>query len=494
MIAYDHRTNHFSAMSSSSLVDDTEGERMYRTASGCSSEAVRLQRQPGTGRTSCRSALAACFILIMFLLPLSVSAQTAAQGEILTLSKAIDAALANQPTISASQYAVRASEARVGEALSNYYPQVNVSGAYSRISPATSSLRSTTVTPTTSSTNTASGGGTPYNSYTTTASLSQNVYDFGKTASQVRINRLNTESARFDLSNTRDTVVLNVKQAYFNALQADRNRDVAIQAVKQFQQHLEQARGFFEVGTKAKFDVTKAEVDLSNAELNLIKAENQVRQSRVTLNNAMGIANPPAYTLESNLLYAAFELPFEKAVETAYTQRPDLQSLVKRKEASKESVNLARKGYFPQLTGSANYYYSGTDFPLERGWTYGLNVSVPIFTGFLTKYQVAEAQANLGTVEANERSLRLDIYSQVQQAYLSLREAGERTKTAQLAVRQAKENVELATGRYQEGVGSPLEVTDAVVALSNAEVAYTSALTDYKNAQAAIEKAIGEKS
>ncbi len=467
---------------------------MYRTASSCSSATAPLQGAPGTMAAGRRWRVAASIVLIMFLLPLTALAQTGAQGEVLTLTKAIDTALANQPTISASQYAVRASEARIGEALSNYYPQVSVSGAYSRISPAASGLRSTTVSPTTSSTNTASGSGTPFNSYTTSASLSQNVYDFGKTASQVRINRLSTESARFDLSNTRDTVVLNVKQAYFNALQADRNRDVAKQAVRQFQQHLEQARGFFEVGTKAKFDVTKAEVDLSNAELNLIKAENQVRQSRVTLNNAMGIANPPEYTLEDNLLYATFELPFENAVQKAYAQRPDLQSLVKKREASKESVNLARKGYFPQLTGSANYYYSGTGFPLENGWTYGLSISVPIFTGFLTKYQVAEAQANLGTVEANERTLRLDIYSQVQQSYLSLREAGERVKTAQLAVRQAKENVELATGRYQEGVGNPLEVTDAVVALSNAEVAYTSALTDYKNAQAAIEKAIGERS
>ena len=96
-------------------------------------------------------------------------------------------------------------------------------------------------------------------------------------------------------------------------------------------------------------------------------------------------------------------------------------------------------------------------------------------------------------MSANEQSLRLDIYSQVQQAYLSLRAAEERISASELGVRQAKENVELATGRYDAGVGGPLEVTDAIVAQANAEVAYTSALTDYKNAQAAVEKAIGEK-
>jgi outer membrane protein TolC len=94
-------------------------------------------------------------------------------------------------------------------------------------------------------------------------------------------------------------------------------------------------------------------------------------------------------------------------------------------------------------------------------------------------------------LRANEQSLRLDIYSQVQQGYLTLREAEESIGTSELTVRQAKENVELATGRYQAGVGSPLEVTDALVGLNNAQVAYTQALTDYKNAQASIEKAIG---
>lgn len=431
--------------------------------------------------------------LLLLLLPLSVWAETIQPGEFLTLDRAIEIALKTQPSIVASQYAVKANEARVGQALSSYYPQLTGSGAYSRVSPA-SSGRSTTVqsTGTSAGTSTASTQGS-YDVYTSSVGLSQLVTDFGKTSSQVKINRLNTESSRLDLANAEETVILNVKQAYYNVLQAQRNRDVARHAVQQFQQHLEQARGFFEVGTKAKFDVTKAEVDLSNAQLNLIRAENQVKLAFVTLNSAIGIPSAPEYSLQDNLLYAKYELPFEDAINKAYAQRPDLQSLAKKKEASSEAVNLARKNYYPQVTANANYYYTGADFPLQNGWSYGLNLSVPIFTGFLTRYQVAEAQANFGTAKANENSLRLDIYSQVHQGYLSLLEAAESIETSQLAVRQAKENVDLATGRYQEGVGSPLEVTDAIVAQQNAELSYSAALRDYKNAQAAIEKAIGEK-
>jgi outer membrane protein TolC len=81
----------------------------------------------------------------------------------------------------------------------------------------------------------------------------------------------------------------------------------------------------------------------------------------------------------------------------------------------------------------------------------------------------------------------------LQQGYVNLRDASERITASEVSVRQAKENVELANGRYEAGVGSPLEVTDAIVAQANAESTYTAALRDYKSAQAAIEKAVGTK-
>jgi outer membrane protein len=429
-----------------------------------------------------RALCAVCISLCCFL-PLSVYGDVITAGGTLTLQRAIDIALKNQPSILAGQSTIRANEATIGQARANYYPQLTASGSYSKISPATSGI--------------GTGTAGKYDQYSSSVGLSQTIFDFGKTPTQVRINSLNTESSRFDLDNTLDTVVFNVKQAFYNVLQTQRIRDVAVESVKQFQQHLDQAQGFYGVGTKSKIDVTKAEVDLSNARLNLIKAENQVRLSRVTLNNAMGISDVQDYNLEDNLFYTKYGLLFEEALSKVYNQRPDLQSLIKRKEAAKSSIDLARKGYFPVLSGNANYAYSGnnssvgTGFPLNNNWNYGVSISIPIFSGFDTKYKVAQAQANYDTITANEQSLRLDVYSQLQQAYLSLRQADESILTSEVAVRQAKENVELATGRYQAGVGSPLEVTDALVSLNNAQVAYTQALTDYKNAQASIEKAIG---
>jgi len=105
---------------------------------------------------------------------------------------------------------------------------------------------------------------------------------------------------------------------------------------------------------------------------------------------------------------------------------------------------------------------------------------------------VAEVQANLEVLAANEALLRQTIDQDIKQAWLNLQEAADRGVAAELIVRQAAENLELANGRYTSGVGSPIEVTDALVAASNAKTAQISALYDYKLAQSSLEKATGE--
>jgi len=412
------------------------------------------------------------------------------KGELLTLERCIEIALKRQPNIIAALYTVDVNRNRVGEALSNYYPQIEANASYTRLKPftGTQKLVSTGLSGTSVSTSTAS-----FDQYSGTLTLNQIIHDFGRTSSQVSISRLNLASSGMDLENVSEQIVLNVKQTYYAVLLAKRNKAVADETVQQFQQHLEQAKGFYEVGTHPKFDVTKAEVDLSNAKLNLIRADNAVRLAVVNLNNAMGVPDAPDYILEDNLSFEKYAITFEGALSTAFTNRPDLKSIIAKRKAAEESIALARANYYPTISGNAAYNVFGTDFPLSSGWSIGAAVSFPIFSGFLTKHQVDEAKANLNVIKANEESQRLSIFLDVQQAYLNLKEAGERVPTAELTVTQAKENLDIANGRYSAGVGSPIEVTDAQVAYTNAETAYSQALADYKVAKAALEKAMGSR-
>ncbi|MCX5843368.1 MAG: TolC family protein [Deltaproteobacteria bacterium] len=400
------------------------------------------------------------------------------RGDTLDLNQCIEIALKKQPNIVAAMGNVNINQSRVGQAKSTYYPQINWTSGYSRISPATGVLLK---------------GGSAYDEYLSNVNLSQTIYDFEKTSTQVKIQNLNLDSSRSDLDNVASQIVFGVKQAYFGLLQAKRNRDVAAETVQQFQQHLDRAKGFFEVGTKPKFDVTKAEVDLSNAKLNLIKGENAFRIARVSLNNAIGMPEAPGYTIVDEFGFQLYTTSLEDALKRAYTFRPDLLSLSAKREAAERTIELQKKGYYPTLSGNANYAFSGEEFPLEKGWTVGATLNFPLFSGLSTKYQVEEARANLQVLKANEEALKQSIHLDVEQAYLNLQQARDSITTTELTVRQATENFELANGRYTSGVGSPIEITDALVSLANAKTAYIAALYDYKVARASMEKAMGIK-
>jgi len=422
-------------------------------------------------------------ILLGLILPFpSAAGELIKKGEILDIQRCIDIALKNHPGILAAANTVKAGESRVGQARAGYYPQVSGSASYSRTEPTSTTSGRLSTTP-----------GSVYDSYGSSVGLSQNVYDFGKTSTQVKIQSLNLDASRSDFDNVNAQMVFGVKQAYYGLLRAKRNQDVAREVVGQYEHHLRQAKGFFEIGTKPKFDVTKAEVDLSNAKLNLLKAENAFRLARVSLNNAMGLPEAPDYEIKDSLAFQRVEINLDEALKKAYDRRPDLQSIVVKEKALEENIALQKKGYYPYVTGNASFGWGGDSFPLDQGWNFGATLNIPLFSGLSTKYQVEEARANLDVLKANEETLRQGIYLDVKQAWLNLQEAADRIVTAEVIVRQAAENLELANGRYASGVGSPIEVTDALVAESNAKTSFIAALYDYRVAQATMEKATGER-
>ena len=400
--------------------------------------------------------------------------------EKLTVDRCVQVALRNSPNILSASHTVNATRSRVGQAWSGYYPQITFTGSYvSRDTALPGALNTDTTV--------------RQDGYVGTGALTQNIIDFGKTGTQVSIRQKDLDASREDLRDATGLIVFNVKSAYYGLLRAEKSRNVLRETVALFEKQLEVARGFFEAGERSKFDVTNAEVELSNQKLNLVRAENALRIARVTLNNAMGVPKAPEYTIEDTLSFQKYAITLEEASDRAFLNRPDIRSAAARRESAEGSLSLARKGYLPTLSGNANYTRGGGTYYLEPdSWSVGVTLTIPFFSGFLTTHQVGEAKENLGTVRANEEALQQNVLLTVQQVYIKLQEAEERLGVAELTVKQAEENYELAHGRYEEGVGSPIEETDALVKLSNARLNVVAALADYKVAEAELQKAMGE--
>ena len=401
------------------------------------------------------------------------------RGETVDLNRCVSIALERLPALLAARATSEADQSLVREAESAYYPQISWASSAGRTSVGP---RTSLGIPT---------GSVTFNSYSTGLSLSQNIFDFGRTPAQVRIQKLGYRASLSDVETATQQAVFAVKQSYYSVLQAKRNLDVAEEAVRQYQAHLDQAQGFYDVGLQPKYDVTKATVDLGNAKVNQIKAKNAVKLALATLNNAMGLIGTLDYSLVDNLTFETTAISLEDALAGAYESRPELASFRARRQAAQSSITLAKAGFFPVIGGSASYDYAGNAFPLARGWSLSLSLDVPIFNGFLTPAQVAGARANLRVLNADEETQKQSVSLAVQQAYLNLKQAEELVPVAELNVTAAQENFDIADGSYKEGVGDPIQLADASVALISAKLAYNQALYDCKVARASLDLAMG---
>ena len=193
--------------------------------------------------------------------PVSPSSAPAPEaGKVLILEDAIAIALERQPQIQARLGDYEAAKARVDQALAPLLPQIGSSWTAARDQTVSQRMRGTRLL-------------TNYTWDTSTtlkATLSQKLFDFGKNWAATDAARANADSSREDLELQRDLIVLAVKESYFNMLFSQRLVKVNEQALERAALNLRSAKGFFEVGTRPKSDVTRAEVDVANARLQII--------------------------------------------------------------------------------------------------------------------------------------------------------------------------------------------------------------------------------
>lgn len=420
-------------------------------------------------------------LLILFIsLPASGFAE---ERKPLTLDECVDIALKNHPSMRAAEKVVSVASEQHREAKSSYYPQVSANGSYTRSeTKALSFIQGETET------------------YSTSLNLNQKIYDFGRTGGSVDAARFRIDERGGDLSRTGQDIIFNVKDAYFGVLKAMGLMKVQESSVAQAESHLRQAKGFYEAGAKAKFDVTKAEVELNQARLNLIKARNGFNTAVASLRNRMGVEYNYPLEIDVTLVKPEPAAGLEEGIREALKQRPEMRSTEAAIKEGEASLTASRGGYYPSLNASGSYGYydqyplgGGEDLFQERNrrWSAGVSVSIPIFEGFLTDAKVSGSKANIESLKAQRDVLSSNITLEVTQAYLDLQEAMARIEVAESNLNKAKENLDIANGRYEAGVGTIIEVTDAQTSYITAETDLVNARYDAAIARARFDRAVG---
>ncbi len=435
---------------------------------------------------------------LIFLALLALTPVAAAAGEAggrLSLQQTMEIALKEHPSLKQSREKVTAAKYQIGSARAAYLPQVTYTYNvyWGNAFPATSGAVSGGPPGLGSSL-----GGATTDFYVNRFSLSQLIYDFGKTPGQINQSRAAFHQTEEDYAGNRQQVVLDARTAYFGYLAAQRARKVTEETVRQNQELVKQAQGFYQVGLKAKIDVTKAEANLYNAEADLIKAKNAVDLAKVTLMTAMGLQTFPYAGVEDVMEVTPKPQSLAELKAQALNRRPEIVRNRYQQDFDKAAIRVARAGWFPTVSSLAAYGWSAPDSPFgstafdNKSWWVGAGVTLPLFDGLLTYNNVRTANANSRATLADAELLSQNINKEVEQRYLDLTAAWELIRATKKALEAARENYRLAQGRYQVGVGSIIEVTDAQVQFFQADLKFVRALYDYRVAEAQLDKAIGK--
>jgi outer membrane protein TolC len=413
-----------------------------------------------------------------------VPAPPSVVGRVLTLDEAVATALEGQPQIQARLSDYLAARYRVDQAFAPLLPQLTGSWTAARAQNVSTSRGVFGTSPVTTVT-------TFSDTTVARVSLSQLLFDFGKTYASTEAARRTADVALEDVELQRQLITLAVKEAYTNINFAQRLIRVNLQAVERAELNLRSARGFFEVGTRPRSDVTRAEVDVANARVDVIRARNAERQARVALNTAMGLAADTPTQIQDNLVYEPIVLDRAQLLPEALRQRPEHRQNRLRIEAAEAALKRTFRDFFPDITGGG--FYGAARADMNEVWELNLNLSWSLYDGGNRIARYNEAKANVEGARSRLKASELDISREVEQAQLALAETEERIQAAQKAVESAQENFRLAQGRFDAGVGTILELTDAQLALTQAQNTEAQALADFRIALARLDRAIGRR-
>ena len=416
----------------------------------------------------------------------AATAQTPASPVPLTLKDAESLALKNHPQVQAAQLSYQASQQAVREARSAYFPVIagDVTGSGANV-------------------NARIGAGyltdsRLFDRFGQGVSITQLITDSGRTPNLVASSRLQAQADSQTYQATRYDVLLGVNQSYFGVLRAQALVRVAQETVAARQLVVDQVTALTQSKLRSQLDLSFAAVNLAQAKLLLIRSQDSLQQAFADLTRALGQQPQQTYKLAEEPLPPSPPADSETLVSQAFQQRPELAGLrLQRdsayrferaeKDLSYPSVNLmAVGGYIP-------YLHQLTTVPSPNEYAgAGINLEIPIFNGGLFAARREAAHYRAQASDQRVRDLEERISRDVRVAWTNSQTAYHQLDVTAELLREATMALDLAQGRYNLGLSSIVELTQAQLNLTQAEVENLNAKYDYQRLYSVLQYSTGD--
>lgn len=398
-----------------------------------------------------------------------------------TLSQVEEMAVQHHPRIASRELTAQASQAAVSEARAALFPTLssNLTGVEAEHSSTLSAGALTT--------------SSLYSRGAVGLVANQMLTDFGRTSSLVQSGKLRNESQKQNIETVREQIRMEVRGAYFGELAAESVLKVARATLGLRQVTLRQVTALARNSLRSTVDVSFAQVSVSQAQLDVLNAENDVRANHARLSAAMGYESEQAFSLVDEPMPPPLNPDVNALVTQATRERPDLAALRLNQESLGLFADAEKKLRNPTISAAAVAGAAPVRDPRlqETYAAAGININIPIFNGGLYRARHEEALARAAAAGKDAEDLSVAVARDVRVAWLNANDAFQRLDVMDRLVAEAKEAQRLAQARYDASLGSIVELSQAQLNQTTAEIGAAAARYTYLSRRAALDYAMG---
>jgi outer membrane protein len=409
------------------------------------------------------------------------AASTAAASQSLTLQEAEKIAIQNHPRVQAATYLAAEAKAQVTEARSAYYPHAYGSAtgveAETNSRVAAGALNNSII----------------FSRFADGVTVQQLVTDFGRTQELVKSSNLHARAQEENVATSRADVLLQVDAAYYDSLKAQAVLQVAEETVKDRRLVSDQVTELEKNKLKSGLDVSFANVNLAQAQLLLVQAQNDLQASYAELSAALGFADQKTFQLADQPLPPTPPSDLSVLIAEAMRNRPEIISQQLDLSSAQSYATAERDLWLPSISavGTAGLTPYRVEELGSRYAAAGFNLNIPIFNGRQFNALHAEAKAEAGARQQYLRELQNTVVREVRKAWLNANSGYQRLGLTQQLLDEANQALDLAQQRYKLGLSSIIELSQAQLNATQAQISQASAKYDYAAQLSALNYQVG---
>jgi len=429
---------------------------------------------------------------------LAAQAQQTVDPSILTLQQAVRIALAKNPRRKAAVADTRVSSADVREARSVLMPHVTFSETATRGNDPVyvfgSRLRQQRFTADDFSLNKLNTP-LPFGNFSTRFGGTCSLFDsFASWHGVNRAKQMN-EAAGHQLERTEQEIVFRVVNAYYGALLATKQLELAERAIKTSQSILDRSQSRFDAGLVVESDLLSAKVRIAARQQELIRARNNLDLARAELNTALGVPVDSSFRTTEALMESALPFPVLQDVEKlALTNRPDLKRIQSEESAQRQSVAIAKSSFGPRVNAFAGWEMDNPTFVAGGGgnnWLGGVEMQIDLFQGGAKRAELYRERALQDKVTAMKQVASDGVRLEVRRAYYNFDSARQEVEVARAVIAQAQNSLRINQDRYDGGLTTVTDLLGAEEATRRSQTDYWEAIYRFHTSYASLELASG---